>query len=641
VLGQFWGFPEYGVWECMTASSTWFGPEDRPLAGWLHLPETGTARAGIVLCPSLGVEALVAQPAYLRLARRLETMGFAVLRFDYSATGDSSGSMEAGASIDQWVADVGFASDFIRSCGSERVGVVGLRVGATLAARSLVDHGGFDALAMWDPCATGRAFLREQQALKALTFNANSPYEEEEGLDLLSLWMPSSLAADLSALSLDSSQYPEGLKSLLVTRVNRPKSSQVLEWLECPGAEEIAAKGQEEFLDVAPGISVLPLDTIDQIAGWFDRIFDDQATAMTRHVTSEAVVAHDAEGKQIIEHLSNFGSAGLFGVVTEPAVDAGLPPVVLLNVGLLHHIGPGRLWVDVARAWAAEGSRVLRFDLGGIGESPAIPYRADGEEYPLEAVDDIIDAMRLVAPDDYENVILVGICSGAYHALETSIALSITGAAIINPILSFDPTEIREGRPLDTRRNAVQPRHGIVRWMRGSRTITRIAQWSPLWRVRESPRLAQIIDEWTPEFVWNLLDKTGIIRSGASVLEMIGSGGTSILLICGDREARTFRRAGKRIDALISAEVLTFQVLPGLDHSLFSAKSRRDTRRWLDGFVSAFGSKGSTGTNDLRVSTASAAARDTVLQPDNSEGGTPLAAAAELLAPGFDPESTA
>src|SRR5665213_1056832 len=101
----------------MTTSSTWFGPEDRPLAGWLHLPETGTARAGIVLCQSLGVEALVAHPAYVRLARRLEAMGFAVLRFDYSATGDSAGSMKEDASIDQWIADVRVARDFIVSCG--------------------------------------------------------------------------------------------------------------------------------------------------------------------------------------------------------------------------------------------------------------------------------------------------------------------------------------------------------------------------------------------------------------------------------------------------------------------------------------------------------------------------------------------
>jgi hypothetical protein len=262
-------------------------------------------------------------------------------------------------------------------------------------------------------------------------------------------------------------------------------------------------------------------------------------------------------------------------------------------------------------------------------------------EYPLEAVEDIVDAMRFVAPDDYENVILVGICSGAYHALETSIALSITGAAIINPILSFDPTEVREGRPIDTRRNAVQPHYGIVRWMRGSPAITRVTRWSPILKVRESPRIAQIIDEWTPEFVWNLLDKTGAIRSGASVLEMIGSGGTSILLICGDLEARTFRRAGKRIDALISAGVLTFEVLPGLDHSLFSAKSRSDARRWLDGFVSAFGEDDVADTVGPSTSGESGASRRISVQPDKSVGIAPPAADAELVAPGFDPESTA
>jgi alpha-beta hydrolase superfamily lysophospholipase len=625
----------------MTASSTWFGPEDRPLAGWLHLPEAGTARAGIVLCSSLGVEALVAQPGYLRLARRLQEMGFAVLRFDYSATGDSAGSIERDASIEHWVEDVAIARDFIASCGVERVGAVGLRIGATLAARSLSEHGGFDALAMWDPCSTGRAFLREQQALKALTFTGNSSYDDADGLDLISLWMPGSLATDLSATALDASRCPDGLKTLLVTRANRPKSAQVLDWLEHPGAEEIEAKGQEEFLDVAPGISELPLDTIDRIAEWFDGVFDERATPITRHITSDAVVARDGEGRQIVERLSTFGSAGLFGVVTEPAVDAGLPPLVLLNVGLLHHIGPGGLWVDVARQWATRGARVLRFDLGGIGESPALPYHSEGVEYPLEAVEDIVDAMRFVAPDDYENVILVGICSGAYHALEASIALNITGAAIINPILSFDPTEVREGRPIDTRRNAVQPHYGIVRWMRGTPAVTRITRWSPILKVRESPRVAQIIDEWTPEFVWNLLDKTGAIRSGASVLEMIGSGGTSILLICGDLEARTFRRAGKRIDALISAGVLTFEVLPGLDHSLFSAKSRRDARRWLDGFVEAFGNDDVADAGGPFASRASGASRRISVRVDKSVGIAPPVDDEELVAPGFDPESTA
>jgi hypothetical protein len=154
--------------------------------------------------------------------------------------------------------------------------------------------------------------------------------------------------------------------------------------------------------------------------------------------------------------------------------------------------------------------------------------------------------------------------------------------------------------------------------------------------------VAQIIDDWTPEVIWNLLDKMGTIRSGASVLEMIGAEGTSILLICGDREARTFRRASKRIDALISAGVLTFEVLPGLDHSLFSAKSRRDTKHWLDGFVSALGARDTLARAGL---VASPESTEAVPAPRVSsadlQGGEAPAGAVELLARCVDPKSTA
>ena len=36
----------------------WFGPEDQPLFGWLHAPVSGAARGGVVLCPTLGMEAV-------------------------------------------------------------------------------------------------------------------------------------------------------------------------------------------------------------------------------------------------------------------------------------------------------------------------------------------------------------------------------------------------------------------------------------------------------------------------------------------------------------------------------------------------------------------------------------------------------
>jgi len=44
---------------------------------------------------------------------------------------------------------------------------VGLRIGATLAAAELARGEAVDDLVLWDPCATGKAFLREQRALWA------------------------------------------------------------------------------------------------------------------------------------------------------------------------------------------------------------------------------------------------------------------------------------------------------------------------------------------------------------------------------------------------------------------------------------------------------------------------------------------
>src|ERR1039458_3363857 len=59
-----------------------------------------------------------------------------------------------------------------------------------------------------------------------------------------------------------------------------------------------------------------------------------------------------------------------------------------------------RLWVEMARSWAAQGVRVLRLDLGGLGDSPTRPGRQQDEVYPVEAIEDIIDAVRFIAPAD-------------------------------------------------------------------------------------------------------------------------------------------------------------------------------------------------------------------------------------------------
>jgi len=68
-----------------------------------------------------------------------------------------------------------------------------------------------------------------------------------------------------------------------------------------------------------------------------------------------------------VEKVYTFGKGNsLVGVLTES--DAGgkaanRPTVIILNSGLIHHVGPHRVAVEMAREIADQGYIVLRFDL--------------------------------------------------------------------------------------------------------------------------------------------------------------------------------------------------------------------------------------------------------------------------------------
>ena len=74
----------------------------------------------------------------------------------------------------------------------------------------------------------------------------------------------------------------------------------------------------------------------------------------------------------------------------------GAPSIVLLNTGFEYHVGPHRLYVPLARDWAARGHLVLRFDLGGIGDSAPPPGAPDNVAYPGHMLDDAREAIALV-----------------------------------------------------------------------------------------------------------------------------------------------------------------------------------------------------------------------------------------------------
>lgn len=111
----------------------------------------------------------------------------------------------------------------------------------------------------------------------------------------------------------------------------------------------------------------------------------------------------------------------LVGVVTGPDPDlrnGHFPGIILLNAGLLHRIGPNRLYVKIARQMASAGFVVLRFDFSGIGDSRA---RDDGLPFDRSTISETQEAIcYLSSARDIERFILIGVCSGANVAFKAA-----------------------------------------------------------------------------------------------------------------------------------------------------------------------------------------------------------------------------
>ena len=106
-------------------------------------------------------------------------------------------------------------------------------------------------------------------------------------------------------------------------------------------------------------------------------------------------------------------TAQIFGIRTTAVEQSSSIGVVILNAGLLHHVGPFRLHVDIATHLSQAGFPVIRIDQSGKGESPA---RTDCNRAEANLLD-YDDAFENLKRLGVKGTILMGLCSGADDAL--------------------------------------------------------------------------------------------------------------------------------------------------------------------------------------------------------------------------------
>jgi alpha-beta hydrolase superfamily lysophospholipase len=536
----------------VTGTPLWFGPSERPLFGWVHAPDGPQAAGAVVLCPPLARELNSAQATFRHLATEIARAGMLAVRFDYDGTGDSSGSDRDPDRVRAWLDSVGHAVDLARACGAQSVSIVGMRMGALLAAAAAAELRGIDAVVLWDPCRSARSFVREQAALLAMV--SDEPEEVVEGKPILGFVFRDDTVADLAALRVPAGGRPPA-RVLLLTRPDRPATADLAEVAESLGASVTTgtALSQERILEVEPLEREIPAETTANIVAWLRAGIDEPPFAVAVPARSRAGVYWD--GSDLCESVVRLGPFEMFGIETAPEVAADSPTVLMFNAGTDSHIGPNRLWVELSRRWAAAGLRCVRFDLTGLGESPARPGGPENVVRPPEAFDDMEDVRQAVEPDDPSNVVLVGLCSGGYQALEDALRYPPRGVYTINPVLHFAPPELATGR-MDPRRRICWPTKGLSQAYRSF-------LMEPVRR-----RLRKVA--WTSARLLNPRRD----RDPRQWLDELRQARVEVVIVCGEDQGHAFGSVGAGAPPAGRQDSVRVEIVPGLDSALMPAGQR-------------------------------------------------------------------
>jgi dienelactone hydrolase len=548
-----------------TEAHLWFGPEDRPLFATASVPAGGRAIGAVVLCQALGVEAVSARRTFSTLGRALASAGILAVRFDYDGTGDSAGSDEDPGRVAAWLAGVHQAVELAHRSGATRVGVLGMRLGATLAAAALAEANNAgavipDALVLWDPCLSGRTFLRAQKALHAFRYDRNA--QDDGSVEAPGVVFGAETVAGLNTLDLGSLDGGLARRLLVLAREAQPGGTGALErFVAAQRAERWVAHGQEHLVDVKPDAAQVPEADLEAVTAWLRDALGGERVPVSVPGRNQILVREaGGDAGPVVERVVALGPHELFGIVAEPVTETAGgsvgPTAIFLNAGLIDHAGPARMWVDLARRWAGNGLRSVRCDLSGLGNSQARAGRPVDETHAPEALDDVLEICTAASSHDPSAVVLVGLCSGGYHAIEGALALKARGVSAINPVLAHKPAEVRAEENMDARRQAAPIRK---RWVRA---------------LPAHDQLGALVDRM-PDPVWWLLNRVAVEQSPAEALCKLVELGVRTFIVSGERERWMMWRGERRAYRAIGRSGQYRHVVSeDIDHELFQRHAR-------------------------------------------------------------------
>ncbi|MEP7053925.1 MAG: alpha/beta fold hydrolase [Actinomycetota bacterium] len=476
------------------------------------------------------------------MAQALATNAYSVLTLDYPGFGDSSG--EPG-SLAAMIAVAAAGAQLLRSQGCSDVALGGIRWGAALALHC-ADSVGASAVVAFAPVTSAKRYVRELRLLGLPDPNGSG------GMSVGGYYLSGALLEEIARLPL---AMPATCPVLVIEHGEEDRwggqdseGAQVNTW---------SAARLGEFLDRTAEDAVVDRPLFDRAAEWLSsqapRAPQSAPAFGVPRIASSALVSSD--GARCRESFVYLGRDQHPGVMSEPVDSDAAGILVLLNSGSDPHSGPGRAWVEVSRFLAAShGWAVVRVDARGWGQAADGPS-GPGRPYDPHFEVDIAQMVGTLREMGWARIVLSGLCSGAWMALEVARRGGVDGAIALNPQMYWQYGDVVEALMADV--------------------VARRADETADIRAKAA------------RGVWDREDAAGERCPAARWLDDLAAQEIPVeLMFVTDDPGHQYlqERLAARVAAVTSRGDVQIATLPGVDHAMHQVWLRREA---LDAFATA------------------------------------------------------
>ncbi len=549
--------------------------------GLTEPPPGAPSGPSVVLVPPFGWEGMASARQLRGWAHQLAGSGHRVLRYHPPGEGDSEGDAAA-QDLATWSAALTDLVGHLTAHEPGPVVLVGLGLGGLVALQALHDGCRADALVLWTTPGRGRAALRELRAFASLVGDPGAPADPADRGPAAddphapdgTLWvhgypLGATAQAQLEALDVSDLTLPPLARVLLLGRGTLPPDRRLVTALEQASPQVTVADGPGyDVLTAEPRLSRPPEQVQRTVVTWLA-------------ATEPSGVPGARRGSwPLMEPGERSAGAGPVRAVVTPAADARLT-LVLLGAGATPRGGPNRLWTDAARRWRGRGVASVRVDVEGVGEADGPLSWETGAEgfYDPSYAAQVEAVLTLVREHDLpQDLVLVGLCSGAYWAAQTALTHpGVRAVVLLNPEHLVWPPPLADlglrGRlahltDRDTVRSLVHdPRARRDAWGRVRQSVRLLAD-----RVVGEPEVGAQRPPATATQVLRTL------RARDIAVTLVGSPGEPSLTILdelpGDLEVRAARLTGPVGAHTLSTRGLRAQAEAALDAAVEDALQR-------------------------------------------------------------------